>query len=552
LDVGDPHPWPTSVLVYDAHTGAIQVIDGDASWDNMAEMRIMPSGFAAVQPHRWWILLLIVIAAGAVLRLWALDGQPLWLDEAGTIHFSSPALTSIWSWATPNDNAGPPLYYSLMHQWMAAGTSEFTLRLPSVIAGILVIPVVYALGFQISGHRVAVTAAALTAISPLQVAYSQEVRGYIFLALFAAIAMWACATVIDRRPLRYGRATPFVRVARWPIYAVAAGAALLTHNTAVLIVLAANAIMLLAWFRRWIDLPTARVWLVTQVLTFLIWLAWIPGLLTQMQGTATDFWITVPTGWQVARAVNDLYAAFVHFSRPDDAVLVWAVIAAVVCPLLAIGLWALRAKRHFLALIVCFAVAAPVGQLAITFVWRPVFREPSLIWASIPICLALAAGVTAMGRRTGAVALAVLVLLSAWGIRNYFVLYEKDPWDQVASYVASEAADGDIVLLTTNAAALPFDYYFQRLGVPLAERGLPVDFPDQGWSETRLSPADAAGVEEAARPYPRVWLVYHHEWFTDPSRIAEKTLDKISTQVTWRKFGEVSVGLYEMPPKPKP
>jgi mannosyltransferase len=493
----------------------------------------------------------MAIVAGSLLRLWALDGQPLWLDEAGTIHFSSPTLASIWSWSRPNDDAGPPLYYSLMHIWMALGTDEFKLRLPSVIAGILVIPAVYAIGFQISGHRLAATAAALTAISPLQVAYSQEARGYIFLALFAACAMWACAAIIERPTLRYGRATPFVRVSRWPIYSVAAGAALLTHNTAVLLVLAANSIVLVAWFRRWIDWRTARAWFVAQLLTILIWLAWIPGLLTQMQGIATDFWITVPTGWGVTRAVNDLYAAFVHFSLPDHALLLWAAIAAVVWPLLARGLGALRSKPHVLALIVGFAVAAPVGQLAITFAWRPVFREPSLIWASIPICLALAAAVTAMGRRFGAAALAVLILLSAWGLRNYFVLYEKDPWDRVASYVASEAREGDVILLTTNAAALPFNYYFQQFGVPLPQRGLPVDFPDQGWSEARLRPDNAGDVMEAARPYSRVWLVYHHEWFTDPFRIAAKTLYEIGTQVKWREFGEVSIALYEMPAKPR-
>ena len=68
-----------------------------------------------------------------------------------------------------------------------AGTSEVALRLPSALFGIALVPVAFAIGRRLGGQRAAVALAALVAVNPLLVYYSQEARGYAAVALACAV-----------------------------------------------------------------------------------------------------------------------------------------------------------------------------------------------------------------------------------------------------------------------------------------------------------------------------------------------------------------------------
>ena len=69
-----------------------------------------------------------------------------------------------------------------------AGTSEVALRLPSALFGIALVPVAYGIGRRLGGQRGAVRVlAALVAVNPLLVYYSQEARGYAAVALACAV-----------------------------------------------------------------------------------------------------------------------------------------------------------------------------------------------------------------------------------------------------------------------------------------------------------------------------------------------------------------------------
>ena len=68
-----------------------------------------------------------------------------------------------------------------------AGTSEVALRLPSALFGIALVPVAFAIGRRLGGQRAAVALAALVAVHPLLVYYSQEARGYAAVALACAV-----------------------------------------------------------------------------------------------------------------------------------------------------------------------------------------------------------------------------------------------------------------------------------------------------------------------------------------------------------------------------
>ncbi len=120
----------------------------------------------------------------------------------------------------------PPLYDLVL--WLTIrvfGHGEFAVRLPTLIAGTLVIPVLYELGRELYDRRTGLVAAGFAAISPLLVWYSQEVRMYTFVALFGLLAL-----LTQLRVIRNGT------MVNWAAYILATAALLWSHYFGVLLI----------------------------------------------------------------------------------------------------------------------------------------------------------------------------------------------------------------------------------------------------------------------------------------------------------------------------
>jgi 4-amino-4-deoxy-L-arabinose transferase-like glycosyltransferase len=72
------------------------------------------------------------------LWLWRLDASDLTFDEASIYIVAHRSLLGILDYLRVAVREHPPVYYLLIHAWMAlAGTSEFSLRFFSVCAGLV-------------------------------------------------------------------------------------------------------------------------------------------------------------------------------------------------------------------------------------------------------------------------------------------------------------------------------------------------------------------------------------------------------------------------------
>jgi len=177
----------------------------------------------------WWPLVALTLLAAA-LRSSTLGLQSFWYDEAFTpVHVLHASLWATLRSVAHTENT-PPLWYVLA--WADArvlGTGAVALRLPSALAGIATVPVAWAIGREIEGppaRRAAVLCAALVAVNPLFVWYSQEARAYGLFVLTAALAM-LCFLRATREP------TPW----RMAAFAVSGALALLTHYFAVFLLI---------------------------------------------------------------------------------------------------------------------------------------------------------------------------------------------------------------------------------------------------------------------------------------------------------------------------
>ncbi len=120
----------------------------------------------------------LVIGLALGLRLIWLD-QSLWLDEAITANvvarFSLVEIVKKFSVA----DFHPPFYYWLLKLWVIIfGVGEVSLRMPSVIFGVVTVCLSYRLGKEIKDEKVGFWAGLMTAVNPLLIYYSQEARMY--------------------------------------------------------------------------------------------------------------------------------------------------------------------------------------------------------------------------------------------------------------------------------------------------------------------------------------------------------------------------------------
>ena len=157
-----------------------------------------------------------LVLVGLVLRLAVPRG--IWLDEAITIHQARLSLHDLFQ-NLYNGDRQPPLYHlTLWATIRAFGHGEAAVRLPSLIAGTLLIPALYELARELYDRRTGLIAAAFAAVSPVLIWYSQEVRMYEFAALFGLLAL-----LTQLRAIRNGT------MLNWAAYILATAALLWSH-----------------------------------------------------------------------------------------------------------------------------------------------------------------------------------------------------------------------------------------------------------------------------------------------------------------------------------
>ena len=203
-------------------------------------------------------------------------GRVLVSSLSGTMHL-------VWT-----SESTPPLYYVLAWPWSHLfGVHEFGLRSLSALFGTATVPVSYLAGRELIGRRAGLVVAAIVAVNPVLVWYSQDARAYALLVLFstAALLFFLRARGGSKRDLGW--------------WAAFSALALATHYFAVF-PLAIEAAWLLVTAR-----PRRRVaWALAAVAA--AGLALAPIAVHQAQGSNND-WIAT---FHITRRLHDAGIAF--------------------------------------------------------------------------------------------------------------------------------------------------------------------------------------------------------------------------------------------------
>ena len=96
-----------------------------------------------------------------------------------------------------------PLYQLMLAVWMKVfGNGDITIRLFSVLAGVLNVVMAFFTGKEIKDETTGNIFAFLTAINATLIFYSQEVKFYIFLSLFVTISMFFIIRIIKNNNIK--------------------------------------------------------------------------------------------------------------------------------------------------------------------------------------------------------------------------------------------------------------------------------------------------------------------------------------------------------------
>jgi mannosyltransferase len=378
-----------------------------------------------------------MIALAAALRFSTLTTQSLWGDEGYTAALARKSFTGALD-QIPHTESTPPFYYLLIWAWTKAfGTSAVGLRSLSAVLGTLTVPVTYAAGAAIASRRVALIGAALVAVSPLLVWYSQEARAYALLALLGAVGFWCFARALESSERRW--------LLGW---AIASALAIATHYFAIFTVAAEAAWLLWRGGRR------ARIALSTAI-PAAVAVALIPLLLYQRAH--------VPRPW------TDIYTVKDQVLTTGEEFLVGHTFNYVIHrpgvfilgALVAVALWLLarrgdpgeRAAALAPLAVAGFSLLAPlVIALVGTNYIAP--RNALAVWPILALVVALGLG----ARRAGKAGLATLAVVSAicLGITTAVASdknLQREDWRDAAEAIG-RPADTRAVIVVNEAASM--------------------------------------------------------------------------------------------------
>lgn len=352
----------------------------------------------------------------------------------------------------------------------------------------------------------------------------------------------------------------------WIGLGVCQAAAMLSHNTAtVLVPLALNiSIFGILFYQRNNRLTTSltgladphflRRWLGGQAVAVLLWLPWALPFVIQARVVDHGFWLQPPTLGTILDTFHNFNLAFL-----PDWLRLWSLWDLLFWLLAGWGVYALRRSPERAWLLLGLFLIPILGELLVSL-RRPIFYDRTLIYTTLPYYMLVAVGIRALitpehgeqGQRArragGAAALAAIVLLSALSVYTYFTYFQKEGWDKAAAYVAEEVEPGDLVLFNATWVQIPFEYYFRHFDTGAELRGLPVNLFDRGVLEPEMAEGDVPHLAELIEGRAQVWLVYSHDWYTDPAGIIPRELGQRMKLVEETSFEGLKVLHYATRP----
>lgn len=481
----------------------------------------------------WFLALVAIVLLSFALRVFRLDAQSLWYDEAFSVYLAHFDLAEIA--ARTAADIQPPLYYYFLNLWIAlAGDSEFALRFVSLIFGVLIVPLLFVTARRLFIRGVGAIAAMLAMLSPLYLWYSQEARMYTLITFLLLLSSYAMLRALAPSPNVEGK---------WlGVLALANIAAMYTHYFALVVIafqfLYSAYCLLLAKraYRSNIKYYASQIGLAFVAILF-AFLPWFPNVIARF-GQDVSYW---RGDLKLDEAVRHIFINFtsgesVLEAQGQSIAVGWLVV-------LVIGLiaWAIQStasksqppeeisqspNRPFTFAVLYLVI--PLALLLLLFSRNPKFNARYLMIASPAFFLLLSVGLAGLlsfaqqkniFARVSGIAILVLassflIYTSAYADSNAYFdpAFTKADFRGVANYLQQNIAPNEAIILTSGHLFPAFDYYYHG-------NARQIRLPDDATLNTdHVLGYDAATVLNQTVAGTRgVWVVLWQDEVIDPN-----------------------------------
>jgi hypothetical protein len=410
----------------------------------------------------WHLVVVLLVVFGIFLRWYGLERHSLWADELfAVINSHLPSYADLW--AEMKNDSNPPGYLSFMYfilPW--TGYTDAAIRSTSLVAGCLLLPLVYLWGARQFSAPVGLVALALAVPCLNAIYFSQEARCYSILAVTCAIYSYTFIEVFLR-----GKSN----LALWLLLWLTATVALYLHYASLVFVGLTGLYFLFSCLQvsqRLLLLKGCALY----ALVLLAYVPWLGTALWQMQHM--PFWAREPQWEQLYSTLMFFWGAhpftwYLHLLGTFGAV-----------ALLLVDL-ARQRRLTLFARVMLFLLLTAFGPVLVFYVKskfsQSVFVERYFM-CSLPAALLLPAvfygWLVGLLRHPGVQLVVIAPLLVAFVCGQTFVnvfgqgLYLRSSKMEIREAVLTVSLDRDFV--QSGSAAIftngyYFDHYLDRFGV---------------------------------------------------------------------------------------
>lgn len=449
----------------------------------------------------------MILSIGVILRVAGTGASAIWYDESNMIYRAGIPFLSLWT--EKSENSGDLLLEILLRPIMAINHSIWLLRLPSIVAGLISLWLVWKLMQRLDfSLRQQITTCLIVAFLPGLIWLSQDARTYGLLACIFLAALW------------------FALESGWLGLLAVCGLSIYVHNIGP--VMAVTALIIAAWLYPW---KIRRILLVALFSA----IAWIPAIVHILQS-----WI-VQQPWQPQLTFSWLLYSTIRAIWPMNYKEWFFLVAGLI--LLRTAIFLFSRNRSHGRIVPLLAWTLPVGGLIIfsLITCNNVVLYRTIMPTLIPFSLWLG---WEMGRQKLVHSLAWSVMLIG-GLMLWHPSDRGGHLDLVADQIRSQWRLGDTLVYTTGTVGQPFDYYL-------------ADLPHT-WDDTvqhpflYLTPIPRISVDPPTGFPLRSWVVIPRDGLVTPKEQAVlddrvKHLHPVFT-VAYMQAATIDVFLVEEQPK---
>ncbi len=479
-------------------------------------------------------LISLCVFFAVFLRLYNINIQPYWLDEAYTHWAAKNSYRNLFFWI-PTFESHPPFYYALVKTWniIFGGMLENPERYFSLVLSLAVIiislRVVAGAGFKDSKFA-NLNIVILLCFSSYFSWYSIEARPYMLLAFSYSLALGGLVPIINgKNKLRY-----------WCLFTIGSIMTNWSHNLGGILSLGLYVTIVFHFLVVDKNIFSLKKIFISGFVTFLFCLPLLIMIFNQMKSWSDSTWISEINLRNALFTLVKLFSLYIpntgFLIGPENSDILEKITAFISIGFFLILSILLIKRKNITSVYLQFnCIFMPAVTIIVTYVGPNIFLDRTLIPTLIPLFLFISIGISEISTKNIKIFITATILLTTlYSTINQYENREKDPWYDIIDIIKENYDNKSLILVLPNVMAMTLEKNDHSNTFNESIIGLP--FPYPAIKKSDFYPAGVPSVpgftfdnisaleEIISSAESNIFFIKGKGDFFDPLRLVRKTI----------------------------